>query len=161
MPGNRWYNTKVGLKVASQFEADVIDWMVDNGKEFEYEAEALPYETPVVNGKCPNCGHEQVVQRRVYTPDIKLANGSFIEIKGKFTPAKRTLMRHLIKAHPDRTFHFVFYNDPFLTKQKARKLSDWARAQGVECHIWNPAGGKKAAQHWLPEEWFDGPDGTS
>jgi len=155
MPGKRTFRTKVkGLKVASKFEAEVINWLVENDKRFTYEPEQLDYTTPVKNGFCTECGSRKVEQRRKYTPDIRLENGSFIEIKGKFTPAKRTLMRHLIKAHPDRTIYFVFYNDPYLTKDKKRKVSDWARAQGIKFHVWNPAGGKNAEQHYLPEEWF-------
>lgn len=155
MPGRRWYTTKAGIKVASKFEIDVIDWLTDQQIEFEYEAEQLAYTTPVVKGVCPNCGHEKVIQRRTYTPDIRLADGSFIEVKGKFPPNKRSLLKAVIQAHPDRVFRFVFYNDPFLTKRKANRLSDWARQAGADWHIWNPKGGKKTRQHWLPEEWFE------
>lgn len=155
MPGKRGYNTKAGFKVASKFEVEVVNWLTDQQIPFDYEAESLSYTTPVVNGACPECGHRHVIQERVYTPDIRLMDGTFIEIKGKFTPQKRNLMRHLIKANPDRTIRFVFFNDPYLTKRKATRLSDWARQQGVEYHVWSPKGGKKAAQHWLPEEWFN------
>lgn len=155
MGGKRGYTTRAGLKVASKFEAAVVNWLTDQQIDFEYESESLSYTTPVVNGVCPECGHKHVIQERTYTPDITLADGSFIEVKGKFTPQKRTLMRHLIRSNPDRTIRFVFYNDPYMTKRKATRLTDWARQQGVEAHVWNPAGGKKAAQHWLPEEWFD------
>lgn len=155
MPGKRGYNSKAGYRVASKFEVAVIDWLTDQQIDFEYEAKTLSYSTPVVNGICNVCGHTNVRQQRTYTPDILLPDGSFIEIKGKFTPQKRNLMRHLIRDNPGETIRFVFFNDPFLTKRKATRLSDWARQQGVEYHIWNPKGGKRTAQHWLPEDWFN------
>ena len=56
---------------------------------------------------------------RVYTPDFVLPNGRIFEVKGWFTPADRTKMLAVKKAHPSADIRMVLAcPDKRLTKSR-------------------------------------------
>ena len=162
----RSFPTKNGDKCDSDYERGIIDDLIERGIEYGYERRIgedekfkIAYATPVTNGHCEACGTNgrPVVQRRSYTPDIHLPSGVIVEVKGKFTPAKRTLMRHAVRCNPDLDIRFILMADTWLTKRKARRLSDWCRAQGIVYCVGDPRqnpGTKAYGDGGIPEEWI-------
>jgi hypothetical protein len=143
------YPTSNGDKCASQYECDVVQSLIDRGLPYEYEPVKLEYETNIVKGLCKQCGAEgrDVVQRRTYTPDLRLPNGIIVEVKGKFTAPKRNLMRQLVKSNPDIDLRFIFMRDNFYGGRKGtrRRYTGWAHTQGCVAVVGTE----------IPAEWFN------
>lgn len=140
--------TTAGHECASLYERDVLQGLIDNGVEFDYEPETIRYRSRVRNGHCGSCGGAEVYQERSYTPDLRFANGVLVEIKGKFLPQKRTLMREVVRCHPELDLRFLFQRDGWLQpKSRAkgrRRYSDWAR--GLHLPV--------AIGLEIPEDWY-------
>ena len=130
-PTKEELTTTTGIVCASKHEKAVIQILIDESVEFEYEPDSIKYRTKVRNGACGTCGKSDVYQERSYTPDVRFANGIYLEIKGKLTPQKRTLMRQFVKCHPELDLRFIFQNDGWLTKRKRTSYSEWA--MGIGC----------------------------
>jgi hypothetical protein len=68
-----------------------------------------------------------------YTPDIQLANGILVELKGFFSPADRG--KHLLvkDQHPELDIRFVFM-DPTkrLSKKSKTTYADWCDRHGIK-----------------------------
>lgn len=143
--------TTTGIVCASKHECNVVQELINSGVDFEYEPETISYRTKVRNGTCDSCGESDVYQERSYTPDIRFANGIYLEVKGKFTPQKRTLMRAFVKCNPELDLRFVFQNNGYLTKAKKTSFVEWAHQIGCEATV-----GKA-----VPSQWYDqvGSDG--
>ncbi len=154
--------TQNGDKCDSDYERAVIDDLIDRGVGYGYEVgEArFEYATPVVNGYCKACGakSKQVVQRRYRTLDVRLENGIVVEIKGKFEPSLRTLMRHLIRGNPGADIRFFFMRDAWQTKKHKQTYGSWATAQGIKWAAGDPRynpGTKAYGVGGIPQEWID------
>lgn len=102
----------------NKFEQKIIDELTDSGEAFTYEPYSLPY----------------TISAR-YWPDLELANGVLIELKGYLRPEDRRKMVAVKQSHPGRIFRIVF--------QKANeKYIRWAEKNGFE---W--------AEGAVPKEW--------
>lgn len=157
-------------RCASDYERGIIDDLIDRGVDYGYESAIgssrkfrISYTTPIVRGECGSCGAKgaPVVQRRSYTPDIHLPSGVIVEVKGKFPPAKRTLMRYAIRCNADHDIRFIFMADTWMTKAKKRRLSDWCRAQGIIYQVGDPRakpGTVAYGSGGIPQEWIYGDD---
>lgn len=98
----------------------------------EYEPERLPFTQPAV--------------QRHYIPDFRLANGSYIEIKGRLTLEDRKKMLLVKEQHPDKIFRFIFGNgNNKLTKKSPTTYLEWATKNGFEAIDESMP---------IPEEWY-------
>lgn len=122
------YRSKYEERVHANARAD--------GVVLTYEPARFGYAHPVRQGTCTKCGAKNTVTRpSTYIPDFGLSNGSYVEAKGKFTPANRTRMVAFKAARPDLTVRILFMRDNWLTKKHVTKYSDWARDNGFEYAI--------------------------
>ena len=79
----------------------------------KYEPDAIPYKQPA--------------KERKYTPDFKVANGVYIEAKGKLDLATRQKMVWFKDMHPRITIIFLFMNpDNKITKRSKTTYAMWA-----------------------------------
>lgn len=102
-------------KYRSSLEDHIIAQLNEQGVSFTYESIKIKYQ------KKPS----------TYTPDIVLANGIIVEIKGYFDAEDRS--KHLLikEQHPELDIRFVFQS----AKKKIHKASsttygDWAEKHG-------------------------------
>ena len=70
-----------------------------------------------------------------YRPDFELPNGILVEAKGRLTFFDRAKMLLVIKANPDKDIRLLFMRDNKLTKKSKQRYTDWARANGIKCHV--------------------------
>ena len=83
----------------------------------KYEPDAIPYKQPA--------------KERKYTPDFKVANGVYIEAKGKLDLATRQKMVWFKDMHPRITIIFLFMNpDNKITKRSKTTYGMWATKEG-------------------------------
>ena len=83
----------------------------------KYEPDAIPYKQPA--------------KERKYTPDFKVANGVYIEAKGKLDLATRQKMVWFRNMHPRITIIFLFMNpDNKITKRSKTTYGMWATKEG-------------------------------
>lgn len=124
------------LKFRSKFEERIWRNARADGLVAVYEPTKFGYAHPVHRGTCTACGATNTATRpSTYIPDFGLKNGTYVEAKGKFTPANRTRMLAFRDARPDLTVRILFMRDNWLTKKHASKYSDWAQAAGFEYAI--------------------------
>ena len=90
-PNKYGKRTKDGFR--SGFEAKVAHQLTADGIHYEYEKHK----------------YDVVIPRR-YTPDIMLANGTLVEIKGMFDSDDRRLMKIFKEQHPDIDIRMCFQN---------------------------------------------------
>jgi len=116
-------------KFRSDFELTVARKLAENGRDFEYETQKIPFQPKIKN----------------YTPDFWFPEyGFFVEAKGKFDTADRS--KHLLikKQNPDVDIRFVFQR----ARNKIRKNSSTSYGMWCDKHkfVW--------AEGSIPEEWF-------
>jgi hypothetical protein len=119
----------------SGFEVSLSKQLNEAQIPFMYEAKAFPY---IRNGKVS-----------WYTPDFKLANGTYLEGKGYFHGGTKD--RHkliLVKdQHPELDLRIIFQAEGTLvSKDTTLTYGDWADLNGL---TW--AGAGTIPQHWLEE----------
>jgi hypothetical protein len=99
----------------SGLEEDVCNALSKITTNYEYERHKLLYQ------KRPS----------TYTPDIRLANGIYIEIKGRFTSSDR--QKHILvkSQNPDVDVRFVFANSNTKISRKSKTTyGDWCTRHG-------------------------------
>ena len=114
------------------FEAQILRQLDQHGVSFDYEPEAIPYTKPAKTCR--------------YTPDIILANGIYIEVKGEFNTADRQKHNLIRQQHPELDIRFVFAN----ARQRIGKKSKTTYAQWCEQHGFLYAE-RTVPKHWLGE----------
>ena len=88
----------------SSFEDKVLAKLRDDGKDFKYESMKLKY---VISAN--------------YTPDIVLANGIIVELKGYFDADDRRKMKLIKEQYPDLDIRLVFQKaNKTITKSSKR-----------------------------------------
>lgn len=126
------YKTRNGLFVRSQFEKVVIDNMVRQSRPVQYETERVSY---------------KVIETRVYTPDLILPSGVWVELKGWLRRDDRVKLRRVVAAYPTRNFCILFQKErPWQKKGKTTNV-EWARKIGMIAE----------AGDTIPESWYDLP----
>ena len=103
--------TKDGFR--SGFESKVANQLTAEGVHYEYEKHK----------------YDVVIPRR-YTPDIMLANGTLVEIKGMFDSDDRRLMKIFKEQHPDIDIRMCFQNP----HQKLSRTSKMTYAMWCDKH---------------------------
>lgn len=97
------------------------------------------YETDKIKYTIPASNHS-------YTPDFKLADNDYIEVKGRLLPSERK--KHLLIQEQNPNIRIRFFFDKsgnFIYKGSKTTYADWADAHGF---LWTDI--KKG----LPPEWL-------
>jgi len=117
----------------SAFEQNVLEHLAESGAPFEYEPLLIPY--------------ARVATKHTYKPDVVLASGIMLELKGRFTVADRTKMLLVKQQHPSLDIRIVFQNaHTKLSKNSKTTYGQWASKNGFPfCH-------KILEADWLAEE---------
>ena len=113
----------------SGLEHDNQKWLKSLGAKFTYEEDKIPYQKKI----------------SYYTPDFKLSNGIYVEVKGFFKPKDRSKHLTIKDQHPDLDIRFVF-DQP---NKKLSKISKTTYAGWAERH------GFQWAEKLIPEEWIN------
>lgn len=103
----------------SGLEERIAEELIEAGVSFQYEEEVIQYIQPERQAK--------------YTPDFKLPNGIFIEVKGRFLTADR--QKHLLvkKQHPNIQIRFVFSRSrERISKKSKTTYADWCAKHGFQ-----------------------------
>lgn len=101
----------------SGFEKRVADDLKQRGAPYEYESVKIPYDVPA--------------RKSSYTPDLKLANGILVEIKGRFVAKDR--QKHLLvkTQRPEIDVRFVFQRSSSpLYKGSKNTYAGWCQEHG-------------------------------
>jgi len=112
----------------SKFEQDVATSLERQGVKYDYEGRELPF-----------------TRECTYTPDFRLPNGIFIEVKGYFLPSDRTKLLLVRKQNPHVDIRLVFMNSRNrLSKRSKTTYAKWADKHGF---LW--------AEKQVPERWIN------
>lgn len=147
---NLTYFDDEGTKWDSRYEWEVYDAIREMGLDVRKcsaeQGDTFSYTSKVIRGECLECESSEVVQRRTYTPDLFVSElkspngdlGGYIEVKGYWKPAKRNLLRSVVKSNPHLNLLFVFRRDLWVTKGKS-KYSDYIERYFKQCSmtVWN------------------------
>lgn len=111
---------KQGERVRSGFEAALTDELTKFNIKYDYEAVKIPY---------------QPLQKvKHYVPDLVLANGIIVEIKGRFTSPDRQKHKAIKANYPDLDIRFVFQKqDQKINKVSKTSYAMWCRNNGIIC----------------------------
>ena len=118
------------FRTRSTLESYTISDLKERQVDFQYEPHRIKY---------------MQVQERSYTPDILLANGIYVEVKGYFTSLDR--VKHLLikKSNPDLDIRFLFQRaNNKLSKTSKTTYSAWCEKHGF---LW--------AEKCIPQEWIN------
>lgn len=120
----------------SGYERKLWKFLEANKVPFEYESLSIPYKVPVKN--------------RRYTPDFILANGIYVEAKGKLDAKSREKMQLVVEQHPDLDIRILLMRDNKISKQSKTRYSDWCKKVGIKYHV---------SEHGeIPPEWMEDGD---
>ena len=123
------------MQYRSGFEKKFAKWLTENKIKFEYEKHKLLYRHKIFQGKCNQCNSGEVYVQKDYLPDFMLANGIFLELKGKFTSQMRTKMKEVLADNKGIDLRMVFMYDNWLTKSHTMRYSDWCKKNNITCHV--------------------------
>lgn len=123
-----------GTVWASKFEWTVYEHYRTSGACVRKctEDDSVSYTEPKPFVNCMDCGGNNCVQERIYTPDLFVvpkgaepnSGGYYVEAKGYFRPEKRKLFRHLRNEGPDIDLRVVLESNHWVTRGKTR-LTDY------------------------------------
>lgn len=126
------------LPYRSNFEWRIAEYLKNNKVKFDYESESVAYVRPVRKAECNACGSTDVGASFIYTPDFVLANGVYIEAKGRFVSRDRTKLIAVLTSNNVLTrdnFRLLFMADNYTTSRKIERYSEWATRNGIICHV--------------------------
>jgi predicted nuclease of restriction endonuclease-like RecB superfamily len=114
-------------KYKSKFEKTVGDFL---GTRASYEPDKLKFIQPS--------------KQRLYIPDFKIGESTYIESKGKWTSEDRQKHVWIKEQHPEKRIILLFQNSKVrLSKVSKTTYGDWATKHGLEWYDWKQG---------LPEE---------
>ncbi len=119
-----------GDKCDSKYERDVVDSLIERGIRYEFKPEQMPYEFPIQGGYCPQCFADEVLQHRLFGPDLILRDsGVPVEIKGKWSgqgyPHKRNLATYVMRKYPYQ-IAWIFTRDSRIAYNSKTTNTMWA-----------------------------------
>ena len=116
------------MRFRSRLEEAVDKLLTDLKIEYKYEGEKLPYSLP--------CS---------YTPDFKLRNGIYLEIKGYFSSADRRKTLAVLRDNPGIDLRMVFSNpNTKISKTSKTTYAGWCLKHGI----------LYCASHLIPIQWL-------
>ena len=145
---------------ASKFEATVFaglrqDDRIRVRRCSAEQGDSFSYCTKVTRGEGLSCASTEVVQRRIYTPDLFVVpasakddgRGYYLEVKGYLDGTTRSLLRSFLKTGPGIDLRIVFTIGG-ANKRATSRLTMW---EYVDQYMKIPWG------RWphLPEEWYE------
>ena len=80
-------------------------------------------------------------------PDFKLANGIYVEFKGKLDRIAREKMQLVVAQNPALDIRMLFMRNNRLSKTSKTSYMDWAAKHGIKAHV--------SANGEIPQEWID------
>lgn len=99
-------------------------------KPIQYETEKLGY-----------------IVEHWYTPDFKINENTYIEVKGYFTASDRKKHLYIKEQHPDVTIYFLFgKSQNKLNKKSNTTYADWCNKYGFEYSDLDKG---------IPKKWFN------
>ena len=116
----RWID-ETGQEWASKYEWETYEYLRAAGADVRKctEGDSITYCEPKRGCVCLECGGSDVVQERVYTPDLYIVpkgsrenEGYFIEVKGYFRGEKRRLFRCMRQSRPTIDLRVVANANP-------------------------------------------------
>jgi hypothetical protein len=119
----------------SGLEVSLSKQLIEAGVPFRFEPDQLPY---IRNGKVA-----------WYTPDFKVADGTYLEGKGYFHGGDKDRQKLILikNQHPEIDLRIVFQKESTpVSKDTTLTYGDWADTCGF---TW--AGGGKIPQDWLED----------
>jgi len=146
---DRRFRAPDGEVWASEYEFRVYEQLRDElGGDTVFRNEGpdghtFNYFTKVKSGDCLECGSSEVVQRRTYTPDLRIGGSKdppiryYIETKGYFSAEKRNLLRSFLKTGEDIGLVLVLQNDSKATA-KLTLTQYSAKYFKIPTFVWNP-----------------------
>lgn len=130
--GNYKFTAPDGEVWDSEFEWHVYTGLISLGWTVRRctKRDSLAYDTPVQEGECVECGSADVVQRRIYTPDLWVAEPEqsnnksarrpyLVECKGYFPQDRRAMLAHFTKQNPSVDLRFIFPKEAKLTAKRS------------------------------------------
>lgn len=148
---DRRYQSDDGQLWDSRFEWVVYDGLRSSGYTVRRcdEDDSLAYYTAVVKGKCVECGSNDVLQSRIYTPDLFVVGskgkgsiaqaGYFIECKGYFPADKRTLFRAVANKAEGIDLRIVFQREVILRGTTGTNVAYIKKfCKNTPVGVWNP-----------------------
>lgn len=128
---------KKGERVRSGFEAALTDELNKFNIKYEYEAIKIPF---------------QPLQKiKHYVPDLVLANGVIVEIKGRFTSPDRQKHKAIKANYPNLDIRFVFQNqNQKINKGSKTSYAMWCKSNGIKC-----------SEGHIPPAWIAEPTNTT
>lgn len=133
----RWLDTD-GNVWASRFEYSVYTALKEQGVTVRKTTteDSIPYTSVVPNSRCRGCESVDVVQDRVFTPDLFIVPQAddgqgkardstpyYIEAKGFLRADRRSLLRRFRQAEPGARIRFIIERDYRVSAK--RSLSQW------------------------------------
>ena len=128
---------KKGERVRSGFEAALTDELNKFNIKYEYEAIKIPF---------------QPLQKvKHYVPDLVLANGIIVEIKGRFTSPDRQKHKAIKANYPNLDIRFVFQNqNQKINKGSKTSYAMWCKSNSIKC-----------SEGHIPPAWIAEPTNTT
>ena len=139
-PGGPMGTARRGRRAAgdsykSQFERDTARYLTQKGIEFTYESKTYELSMPVIQHTCTDCNSKKIVRKTRYTPDFFLANGTVLEVKGRWPSLERKRITAFKEQYPEVDIRMVFMYDNWLTGAKKQRYSEWCEARGIQWTI--------------------------
>ncbi len=118
-----------GTEWASKWEHDVYEYILQQGVIVRKcdERDSFSYNEPQSRQHCLACGSTDIVQARVYTPDLHVTpvptgedsdnRGYYVEAKGYFRQSQRALFARFLKERKDIDLRLVFERDGTATSK--------------------------------------------
>jgi hypothetical protein len=130
----------------SKFEHDIAENLSSKGVRFEYEPHKVAFSRKAYRAECMDCGSTNIGTSSMYLPDFLIANGIYIEAKGRFTSKDRTKTLDILASNNDITrenFRMLFMQDKHTTASKRMRYTDWCNKHNIICAVGTE----------VPEEW--------
>ena len=119
----------------SGFEQTVCSDLDRRGIPYQYEPDKLKYWRIVRGAKCSVCQNVTVTKGATYTPDLKFGNGTYCEIKGRFTAANRARMVDFKTSQLLVVVRILFQADNWTTTKKLQRYTTWATRHHFPCSV--------------------------
>lgn len=132
-------------KFASRLEHRIHDQLKKAGIKAEYEPETFAYKRRTRSTFCSVCGSKKTYQNARYTPDFRIGDRIYLEVKGYLKPENRAKMEDFLSCHDGFDLRFVFGADNWITRKRLKKYSDWAASIGAKYAI------KEIPAEWITE----------
>lgn len=105
-------------KLKSKFEKRFYDEITKRGLDFPYESESLKYSLDLT-----------------YKPDWKVADGLYLETKGKFDYVERRKLLAVREGNPGTEVRMVFMRNQKLGKGSKMTYGEWCDKHGIRWSV--------------------------